>query len=71
MVGAAIAALGLEPAARVTSIGVKELPECGTNDEVLAYHGLDVQALTRAIFDVVLDRRRRDVARAAAPGLRT
>ena len=45
MVAAAIAELGLEPAARVTRVGVTELPECGTNDEVLAYHGLDVAGL--------------------------
>ena len=49
MLGAAIAALGLEPAVRVTSIGVTELPECGTNDEVLGYHGLDVAGLVRQI----------------------
>jgi transketolase len=45
MVAAAIARLGLQPAARVTPLGVTELPECGTNDEVLAYHGLDVPGL--------------------------
>ena len=45
MIAAAVAALGLEPAARLTQIGVAELPECGTNDEVLAYHGLDVAGL--------------------------
>jgi transketolase len=45
MVAAAIAGLGLQPAARVTRLGVTELPECGTNDEVLAYHGLDVAGL--------------------------
>lgn len=49
MVAAAIAALGLEPAVRVTTIGVTELPECGTNDEVLAYHGLDIDGLARQI----------------------
>jgi transketolase len=49
MIAAAIAALGREPAVRVTSIGVTELPECGTNDEVLAYHGLDVAGLIRQI----------------------
>jgi transketolase len=48
MVAAAIAALALEPAARVTRIGVTELPECGTNDEVLAYHRLDVPSLAQA-----------------------
>jgi hypothetical protein len=49
MIAAAIASLGLEPAVRVTTIGVTELPECGTNDEVLAYHGLDVPGLERQI----------------------
>ncbi len=47
MVAAAVAALGLQPGARVITIGVAELPECGTNDEVLAHHGLDVEGLTR------------------------
>ena len=42
MLAAAVAELGLDPAVRVTRIGVTELPECGTNDEVLAYHRLDV-----------------------------
>ncbi len=36
MIAAAVAGLGLEPVARVTRFGVAELPECGTNDEVLA-----------------------------------
>jgi len=49
MLAAAIAALGLEPSARVTRIGVTELPECGTNDEVLRYHGLDTEGLVRQI----------------------
>jgi transketolase len=49
MVAAALAELGLEPAVRVTLIGVTELPECGTNDEVLAYHGVDVAGLVRQI----------------------
>jgi len=47
MLGAAIAGLGLDPSARVSRIGVTELPECGTNDEVLAYHGLDVPGLVK------------------------
>jgi transketolase len=45
MVAAAIAELAIEPAVRVTRIGVGELPECGTNDEVLAHHRLDVAGL--------------------------
>jgi transketolase len=47
MLGAAIAALGLEPAVRVSRVGVTSLPECGTNDEVLAHHGLDVAGLVK------------------------
>jgi transketolase len=49
MVAAAIAGLGLEQPVRVTSVGVTELPECGTNDEVLAYHGLDVAGLVKQV----------------------
>jgi transketolase len=53
LLAAAVAGLGLEPAVRVTSIGVTELPECGTNDEVLGYHGLDVAGLVRQIGTAV------------------
>ena len=49
MLAAAIAALGLDPGVRVTSVGVTALPECGTNDEVLAHHGLDVPGLVRQL----------------------
>jgi transketolase len=45
MVAAAVAELGLAPPVRVSRIGVTHLPECGTNDEVLAYHRLDVPGL--------------------------
>ena len=53
MLSAAIATLGLEPVVRVTNVGVTELPECGTNDEVLAYHGLDVSGLVRSLRQAV------------------
>jgi transketolase len=49
MLAATIAGFGLDPAPRVTRIGVTELPECGANDEVLAYHGLDVPGLVRSL----------------------
>ncbi len=45
MIAATVAELGLSPAAQVTRIGVTELPECGTNEEVLAHHRLDVPGL--------------------------
>ena len=64
MVAAAIARLGLEPAVAVSSIGVAELPECGTNDEVLDYHGLDIASLARA-FQTAGQRRARPVSELA------
>ena len=53
MVAAAVASLGLEPVAKVTQLGVTELPECGTNDEVLAYHHLDVAGLVQSLRQAV------------------
>ena len=45
MIAAAIAELALEPSRTVRRAGVTALPECGTNDEVLAYHRLDRASL--------------------------
>jgi transketolase len=56
MLAAAIAGLGLQPGVRVTRVGVTELPECGANDEVLAYHGLDVAGLVTALRQAVPQR---------------
>jgi transketolase len=53
MVAAAVSELGLEPSPSVTRLGVTRLPECGTNDEVLAFHGLDVAGLVKALRAVV------------------
>jgi transketolase len=53
MVAAAVARLALQPAARVISLGITELPECGTNDEVLAYHDLDVAGLVKRLRTAV------------------
>jgi transketolase len=53
MIAAAIAELGLEPAARVWRVGVTALPECGTNDEVLSHHKLDVASLVSSLRRVV------------------
>jgi transketolase len=52
MLAAAVAGLGLAQQPRVTRLGVTELPECGTNDEVLAHHGLDVAGLVRNLREV-------------------
>jgi transketolase len=57
MLAAAIAALGLEPAAAVGRVGVATLPECGTNEEVLEYHGMDIASLVKA-SQAVIDRQR-------------
>ena len=57
MLGAAIASLGLEPGVQVTAIGVAELPQCGTNDEVLTYHRLDVPGLVASIDAAALARK--------------
>ena len=61
MIAAAIAELGLAAAPRVSRVGVETLPECGTNDEVLAHHHLDVPSLVtafrRALSPSAVDRR--------------
>jgi transketolase len=54
MLAAAIAELGVDSTVRVSRVGVTELPECGTNDEVLAHHGLDVAGLAKH-FRAVLE----------------
>jgi len=53
MIAAAVAELALQPPVRVLRIGVTELPECGTNDEVLSYHRLDVAGLVTAVRQAV------------------
>ena len=48
MLAAAVAELpGHRP--RVTRIGLTEIPACGTNPEVMRYHGLDAQGLAERI----------------------
>jgi transketolase len=54
MIAAAIARLSLQPSPSVTRLGVTKLPECGSNDDVLKDHGLDVESLAqrfRAAFE--------------------
>lgn len=45
-----LAQLGLEPAPRCVQLGVREIPACGTNDEVLRAHGLDAEGIAAAIW---------------------
>ena len=61
MVAAAVAELGLEPAIALTRVGVTTLPECGTNDEVLAHHRLDIASLVTAFRAAAAKRRSRAV----------
>jgi transketolase len=53
MLAAAIAELGLEPAPGIVRLGVASLPECGTNDEVLAHHRLDVGGIVHTLRHAV------------------
>jgi transketolase len=48
MVAAALARTGVQ--AGVTPIGLTEIPACGTNAEVLAYHGLDAPSIARTVL---------------------
>ena len=50
MVAAAIAGAGARAGRRASRASAStELPECGTNDEVLAHHGLDVASLAAVV----------------------
>ena len=40
----------------VTQIGVTEVPACGTNDDVLTYHGLDAASLADRVATVIGER---------------
>ncbi|PHY08261.1 MAG: transketolase [Acidobacterium sp.] len=48
MVQAALARTGVR--AGVTQIGLTEIPACGTNAEVMAYHGLDSASIARTVL---------------------
>ena len=41
--------LGLASPPRAVPLGVREIPACGTNDEVLRYHGLDAASIADTI----------------------
>jgi transketolase len=48
MIAAALARNGVR--ADVTPIGLKEIPACGSNADVLAYHGLDAAGIARQVM---------------------
>jgi transketolase len=50
MVAAAMARTGVR--AEVLSLGLTDVPACGTNAEVLAHHGLDAPSIVRAVLGV-------------------
>lgn len=51
MLAAAVARTGLR--ADVRSLGLTEIPVCGSNAEVLAHHGLDAAGITRTVFSCI------------------
>ncbi len=50
MIAAAIARLGI--AKEVRSLGLTDIPACGSNAEVLAHHGLDTDGIVRVVRDM-------------------
>jgi transketolase len=48
MIAAALARNGVR--ADVTPIGLEEIPACGSNADVLAYHGLDAAGIVRQVM---------------------
>jgi transketolase len=49
MLAARLAELGLASGTSVRRLGVRELPACGQNDEVLRAHGLDAESLAGSL----------------------
>jgi transketolase len=48
MIGAALARTGVR--AQLSQIGLKEIPACGSNADVLAYHGLDAAGIAKTVL---------------------
>ena len=53
MLAAAVAKLGLAKPPRVHLLGVKDIPACGQNDEVLRAHGLDAHSLAEFVAEAM------------------
>jgi transketolase len=51
MVASAIARTGIR--CRVASLGLTDIPVCGSNAEALAHHGLDAAGIAKAVRDLV------------------
>jgi transketolase len=54
MVAAALARGGVR--AEVRSIGLTDVPACGSNAEVLAHHGLDAASIAQAVRTCIPNR---------------
>jgi transketolase len=54
MIAAALARAGVH--AEVVAIGLTDIPACGSNADVLAYHGLDGRSIARSVLARVSDR---------------
>lgn len=54
---ARLAALALNPSPSAASFGVREVPACGANDEVLKAHALDAASLAEAIHELMTVRK--------------
>ena len=52
-IAAVISECGLMEKKSFTRLGLTEIPKCGRNDEVLAYHGLDVAGIIHSVYDRV------------------
>jgi transketolase len=53
MIGRCLAELHLQPTPKFKRFGVRELPACGQNDEVLRHHRLDGESLAEAIREAM------------------
>jgi transketolase len=56
MIGAALARTGVR--ADLTAIGLTEIPACGSNADVLAYHGLDAAGIAKTVMARQVEARR-------------
>jgi transketolase len=54
LIAATVAEFGLSSIRRVVRLGVKDIPPCGSNDQVLSSQGLDKESLVATFCDVLL-----------------
>ncbi len=49
-IGSTLSEEGSSAKIEFTRLGLKDIPECGRNDEVLAYHGLDAAGIMKSVL---------------------